>query len=338
MVRIKDIAEALGVSTATVSNVINGKNEKVSERVRKQVEQAIEEMGYVRNVSATMLAQTHSKIIGVVIPVKDESKITLEDPYFSSLVGNLEYAIRQKGYQMHMLLALPLEEILTQSKAWNMDGLILCNLKEEQLEAIRKEYRGGMVSIDSYLNKKTNFVNIMTDDFGGGYSMAQYLYAKGHRKIAMIADNDAGVDHYRWMGFVQALKENGVEVSAEDHIIIRSENAEREPVYEKLKDRFLQYTALFAASDFYAMEISSFLQRKGIRIPEDISIAGFDDLLYAELAKPGLTTVRQDIGEKAAMAVEALLSLGDPGTAEKQWLLKVSIKERDSVKGIGDNA
>ena len=87
MVRIKDVAEAVGVSTATVSNVINGKDQRVSGEVRERIQKALDEMGYVRNRSAMMLAQTTSNMIGVVIPERPGMKVTMEDPYYSALVG-----------------------------------------------------------------------------------------------------------------------------------------------------------------------------------------------------------------------------------------------------------
>ena len=86
MVRIKDVAEAVGVSTATVSNVINGKEQRVSKEVREKIQTALDEMGYVRNRSAMMLAQTSSNMIGLVIPCKPGVKIVLEDPYYLSLI------------------------------------------------------------------------------------------------------------------------------------------------------------------------------------------------------------------------------------------------------------
>ena len=104
---------------------------------------------------------------------------------------------------------------------------------------------------------------------------------------------------------------------------------------------FKNYTALFVASDLYALEVSAFLQSHGIRIPEDISIAGFDDLIYARLARPKLTTMNQNIGKKAQMAVEALLALRDKEVeqvAQEQHVLQVKLVERESVRKLSEAA
>ena len=341
MVRIKDVAEAVGVSTATVSNVINGKEQRVSKEVREKIQTALDEMGYVRNRSAMMLAQTSSNMIGLVIPCKPGVKIVLEDPYYSAFLGNLEYEIREHDCYMYLIAQQTEEEIIRQAIAWNLEGLIVCNMSEEELKSLNQKYRRGIVSIDSYLQNQPDFINISTDDFGGGYQMGQYLISQGHTKIAMLADNDATVDHHRWMGLMQAMTEAGLSLSEQDHFIFSSSEPVRELQMEQFLPKLREYTALFVASDFYALEVSSFLQSKGIRVPEDISIAGFDDLIYARLARPKLTTMSQNIAKKARMAVEALLYLQDArknkkpiDISEERWRLPVRLVERESVKKL----
>ena len=339
MVRIKDVAEAVGVSTATVSNVINGKDQRVSKEVRAKIQTALEEMGYVRNRSAMMLAQTSSNMIGVVIPCKEGVKITLEDPYYSALLGNLEYEIRAHGCTMYLIAQQSEEEIIRQAIAWNLEGLIVCNMVEEELTRLCEKYRRGVVSIDSYLNRSAHFINIATDDFGGAYEMGKYLIRKGHTRIAMLADNDVQVDHHRWMGLQQAMKEAGLVITQKDHFLFSSSESVRELQFAQFLPAWKNYTALFVASDYYALEVSSFLQSRGIRVPEDISITGFDDLIYASLARPKLTTMNQNIGKKAKMAVEALLSICEKKGEQKdtenlwegKWLLPVKLVERESV-------
>ena len=337
MVRIKDIAEYVGVSTTTVSNVINGKDQRVSESVRKKIKMALDEMGYVPNMSAMMLAQTNSGMIGVVIPHKTGTKITLDDPYYSSLLGNLEFEIRKHNYYMYLIAQQTEEEIIKQAIAWNLEGLIVCNMAQAELLSLCKRYRKNIVSIDTYLNRKANFINVMTDDLGGGYQMGNYLISQGHNKIAMVADNDVSVDHYRWMGLQRAMAEHSLEITEEDHMILSSIESVRALQLEELLDKFKMYTALFVASDFYALELSSFLQSKMVKIPDDISIAGFDDLIYAKLARPKLTTMSQNIGRKAGMAVEALLSMKENPDITRKWVLDVKLTERESVKRIRHN-
>ena len=111
----------------------------------------------------------------------------------------------------------------------------------------------------------------------------------------------------------------------------------RELELQQWLPKLKEYTALFVASDLYALEVSVFLQIRGVRIPEDISVAGFDDLIYARLARPRLTTISQNIAKKAQMAVEALLALRDKDVeqvAREQQVLPVKLVERESVRKI----
>ena len=107
--------------------------------------------------------------------------------------------------------------------------------------------------------------------------------------------------------------------------------------FEQLLPQWQTYTALFVASDFYALEVSAFLQSKGVRIPQDISITGFDDLIYARLARPRLTTISQNIAKKAQMAVQALLSMQTDEKPQECGVLPVKLVERDSVKSLVQN-
>ena len=209
----------------------------------------------------------------------------------------------------------------------------------DELARLCEKYRRGIVSIDSYLNRSEGFINIATDDFGGAYEMGKYLIRKGHTRIAMLADNDTTVDHHRWMGLQRAMEETGFMLTEKDHFLFSSSESVRELQFAQFLPDWKNYTALFVASDYYALEVSSFLQSRGIRVPEDISITGFDDLIYASLARPKLTTMSQNIGKKAKMAVEALLSLCEKKGEQKdienlweeKWQLPVKLVERESV-------
>ena len=137
------------------------------------------------------------------------------------------------------------------------------------------------------------------------------------------------------------MEEAGLETTEKDHFIFSTSESAREVELQQWLPEFKNYTALFVASDLYALEVSAFLQSHGIRIPEDISIAGFDDLIYARLARPKLTTMNQNIGKKAQMAVEALLALRDKEVeqvAQEQHVLQVKLVERESVRKLSEAA
>lgn len=332
MVRIKDIASQIGVSATTVSNVIHGKDKHVSAATKEKIQKAVKEMGYVPSMSALMLAKERSGMIGVVLENKRYADIvTLEDPYYSALVGHLDKKIRERGYCMLIIADQSEAEIIHQARAWNLEGLIVCNMEEKKLLSLHAHYEGPMISVDSYLNSQAHLINIMTDDFGGGYQMGKYLISKGHRKLTMVADNDYGVDHYRWLGFKKALIEAGIEVTSDHHRLISVNDEERLRSYERDLTFYRERTALFFASDFYALEACSFFQNLGIAVPTQLSIAGFDDLIYARLSQPRLTTIHQSIDRKATMALEALQTLLNREETHNKWLLSVTLVERNST-------
>ena len=332
MIRIKDIALLCGVSTATVSNVIHGKANKVSPALREKIEAAIKENGYVPNQSALSLARTKSDMIGIVVTDKMGSKYTMEDPYFSRLFTFLERETRFNGKYMLLILGHTADEVLAQSARWNLDGLILCNLHPDLMFSITAGYDKPVVTLDSLFEYDCDsIVQIRTDDYRGGYLMGEYFAKMGHRKIAMIADNDVAGDHFRWKGFQKGLSENGVHITDKAHIIIKSTNKMEHDEFERIFPLIKDMTALFCASDYYALVCSQHLRNHGLHIPEDISVAGFDDILYSTLFQPELTTIHQDVEEKAKKAVQSLLKMIDKRVVEHQMLTSVRLVERESV-------
>lgn len=336
MVRIKDIADHVGVSTATVSNVIHGKAHRVSEETRKKIEDAIKEMGYVPSMSGLMLAQKRSNIIGVILFGKDVSKEpALADPYYSSLIGHLDRYIREKERYMLLLTVSDTEAIIQQVRSWNLDGLIACDLPKDCLHCLHQSCDKPMVSLDAYLEDRSEFVNIMTDDFNGGYQMGNYLLSMGHRKILMVTDDGYEPSRQRWLGFQKAMKKYGAPASKAQHLVLSGQYGDRMEQLMQQQERIREQTALFFSSDQYALEAFAILREMGLRVPEDISVAGFNDLLYAELAQPKLTTMHQDIEQKAQLAVDALFCLMK-GKKTRDWILPVKLVQRGSVRRIGN--
>lgn len=336
MIRIKDIADHVGVSTTTVSNVLHGKEQRVSPETRRKIETAIKEMGYIPSMGALMLAKERSSIIGVILFDKgSRNEPTLTDPYYGSLVGYLEQYIKEKQHYMLMLTVSNVEEIIHQAKAWNLDGLIACNLQPGVIRHLYTLYQKPLVSLDAYMGNEESHINIAVDDFGGGYKMGRYLAAMGHRRILMISDNDQNVDHERWLGLRKGLEETGVPVSEEQHLLVSNIYGERLVQYRRYEKLFREHTAVFFSSDYYALEACSVLREMGFRIPEELSLAGFDDLFCSGLMTPKLTTIRQDIEQKARMTVDALFGLmNGNGGGKREWVLPVELIKRESVRRI----
>ena len=334
MIRIKDIAEKAGVSPTTVSNVIHGKAGRVSKETVEKINRILEEMNYVPSLSARMLAREHSGLIGVVLGyTRGGMKYALEDPFIAELVGSLEYQIQEKGYYMMLVTRHKGRDLMEQILGWNLEAMISIGLGEREIRKIRGRFSGPMAVIDGYCPLPEGVINVRTDDRGGGYLMGKYLLKKGHRRLLFLTDNDESVDHERWLGVKKALEEERVEDAASRHILVPEDPSRRRRQYLEMLPFFREQSALFFASDLYAVEALNFLQDRGIRVPEELSVAGFDDVAYAKLSRPALTTVRQNVGEKARRSVEALIRKINGETVGGEYRISTFLVERKSVSG-----
>ncbi|MCI7814183.1 MAG: LacI family DNA-binding transcriptional regulator [Lachnospiraceae bacterium] len=337
MITIKEMANMLGTSTTTVSNVIHGKTSEVSQAMVQRVEQMLEEYDYVPNISARNLAQNKSKIIGVAMKArKDKYENFMKDPFTGELVGSIEAAIRAKGYFMMIYIAEDIMEILKYVSTWNVDGLILLGMLDDESIKIRKKYKKPAVYIDGYFyDNVVECVNIGLEDKKGGYDMTRYLIQCGHRKIAFLADNCIGVDYERFMGYRQALEEENIKFEEEDFIMIRPGEGEIASSLNEIYRLAKKYTAFFCVSDYYAAMVMNYLKDKGMKIPRDISIVGFDDNLFGRTVRPALTTVHQNVSKKGKMAVDILVDMIHGKEPEnRKTHLPTRLVIRDSVKKL----
>ena len=336
MIRIKDIADRSGVSPTTVSNVIHGKTGRVSKATGEKINRILKEMEYVPSISARMLANNSSGLIGVALGfMKKGNASSFEDPFVSAMLGNLEYQIREHGYYMMLVARHEQDDLMKQALGWNFDGMIAMALKEKEIAVLSERLGKPLVTIDQYLPPELGVRSITMDDRGGAYQMSQNQIGKGHKKFLFLSDCDLGVDHYRWLGVRQAMEEAGIEDFESRHIVIPWNPEQREKAYEEMLPFFKKQTALFFSSDYYALEASNFLQNRGIKVPEEISIAGFDDVTYATLARPKLTTVHQMVDGKARRAVEVLMHLIQDEPVQKDIPpLPTTLVERESVRDL----
>ena len=142
MITIKEMAEMLGISTTTVSNVINGKTSEVSQKTAEKVQKLLDEYDYVPNMNAKNLAQNHSRLIGIVLKRrKDKYENIFTDPFHGELLGALESAIREQGYYMMIYISEDIEEIVRNIVGWNTEGLILIGMLHDDYLKIRSKYK-----------------------------------------------------------------------------------------------------------------------------------------------------------------------------------------------------
>lgn len=335
MITIEDIAREAGVSATTVSNVIHGRTNKVSSHTVDLINEIIRERGYVPNLSARAMKTRSSKVVALInhLESRDQPKF-MSDPFFMDLTGAVERALRERGYFLMIRAISEPDDLTAFLRNWNVEGLFMPGLfEDEPFYRVLQELRLPVVLTDSYVSNLGNMVNIGLDDFRGAQLATEHLIAQGHRRIVFAGPTvkTGGVVEQRLMGYRAALAQNEIpfdpalvfecEFSTSKMMEFGAQLAQRQDI-----------TAVFATADMLAAGIMSGLQQSGRMVPRDISVIGFDDINWARMTMPMLTTIHQDAAQKGRIAAECMIRLleGEPVTQRNQSL-PVQLIVRDSV-------
>ena len=335
---MKDVAKAAGVTTAAVSYAISGKR-PISDETRKRVEAAIKELGYTPNMAARTLSSAgrSSKLIGVVVPqTEGGGRLMFQNQFYAEILGSIELCARQAGYHVLISATDANDGYLTLAAERNLDGIIVIGMYPDEFYQQMKRSRIPIVLIDSYCNDHY-YHNVRIDDAYGSYLATKYVLERGHRDIAFFCGRikDNGVMKKRLAGYRDALGEYSVEFR--DALVFEGDIDYKDGIESanRLMDTQVNATAVVAAADILAIGAAKAFYERGVRVPDDISLMGFDDLEISQYLTPGLTTVRQQISLKGEKAVELLIrSINEPELTKQELILPVSLVERESVKRI----
>ena len=334
---IKKIAQLAGVSTATVSNVMNGNFGKVSAETRKRIEDIIKETGYKPNVMARSLVKKESRLIGVVVPYMGKDDTFFNNPYNAHIIAALEQVIRSRDYYMLLRCVGDPNEIVTVLSSWNVDGALFLGIVKEEVHEIKQSIDIPMVFLDTYAPDE-KIVNVGIEDYRGGYLSARYLIGKGHRKIALVSPviSEDGVIRERYNGFADACKEAGIEFTDKDIFNTDTYYKNAIQVGQDIAFGGGQYTAIACMSDLVAFGVVEGLKQCGLKVPNDVSVIGFDNLTDCDLVTPKLTSIAQDIGLKAQRAGDHLFKMIGGADFVFDERLPIRVVERQSVQNIGE--
>ncbi len=337
-ITIKDIANAVGVTPAVVSYVLNGKEHKISDETVQRVKNAIKELNYIPNLNARSLVNNKSKLIGVIIPQTETSaQILLKNPFYSEIISGIEVRLRAGGYNMILSGVDNDKSYLNTSVQRNLDGAIIMGIYQEKFYDELKQASIPIVLIDSYITDDS-FYRIGIDDELGGYMATKYLIEHGHRDIALVTGSIKrdGVIEKRFLGYKRALNEMNIFYNP-DYVfegVVSHESGYH--AGELISEKFKNITAIFASADLIALGLMKSFAEKGIRIPEDISVMGFDNISTLEYTYPPLTTVSQSIGLKGETAAKVLIETIENKQNEnpKELVLPIEIVGRKTVKQL----
>lgn len=336
-ITINEVAKKAGVSTATVSRVLNeqiGYSEKTKEKVLK----AMKELNYSPNAMARGLASKTTATIGVLVPY-------IPTDIASTILYGLEVAAGDKGYSVIISNTGKDGERTTKSleimSEKRVDGIVIIS------EPIKEEYYKTLESMKiplvlvSTMSYKHSMSFVKVDDIQAAYTATQYLIEAGHKKIAMISgyEDDLIAGKPRLEGYINALKDYGIEI---DYSIIKYGDFSyksgikcMEELIEKgIVEGKNKFTAVFAASDYMAVGALKAAHTNDIKVPEDISIIGYDNTQVSEMAIPSLTVVAQPFEAMGQKAAEKLISTIEKKTKAENIIMQHYLIERESVKKL----
>ncbi len=332
---IKDIASASGVSITTVSLIFNNKATNIPQETIDRVKQIAKEKGYQPNAIAMSLKTKRTKTIGYVMP-------SIENTFFAEIAKKVEEYL--DGYGYSLMICSSNDKFEKDYSSINalasrmIDFLIYCPSAEtlmtkENLKKINNlldNLNIPYVVIDRQI--EGNIQNkIVCDDHQGAMTATQYMIDKNHRKIACIAGPlETSSAQNRYSGYLDCLKENGISF---DKRLVRFGNFDFESGYRSMLEIIEENpTAVFACNDLMAYGAIKAIKEKGKTIPEDISIVGYDDLIYSQLLDVPLTTIHQDMDGIAKAIDELIINVLEKGNVEHtNKVVSSYLVERKSV-------
>ena len=329
-VTMRDIAAEIGVSTVTVSKALTGR-EGVSDQMRERIKQKAAEMGYRYNSVAKAMKEGENGSIGILVA----DRFFEDNSFYNKLYRNLVLKLNEAGYfGVLEILSRENEEQLRLPNMINssrIDGIIVMGqISEEYLT----ELNGTdipQVLLDFYA-ERPGMESIISDGIHGSCCLTDYLIEMGHRDICFVGSIYATSSIMdRYIGFYKSMLQHGIPCSADD--VIEDRDRYGRFIELALPDRMP--TAFVCNCDQVAYLLVQRLKDMGYRVPEDISVVGFDDYIYSTLSDPKLTTCRVNMEEMAKAAVSVVSKkLKNPSYAKGRTVVDGDIVIRDSVKRI----
>ncbi|OAN11167.1 transcriptional regulator [Photobacterium jeanii] len=333
MATIKDVAKHAGVSTSTVSHVLN-QTRFVSEDISSRVRAAVEELNYAPSALARSLKVNHTRTFGMLVT-------TSTNPFFGEVVKGVERRCYEQGYNLILCntegdidrMRSNLDMLLQK----RVDGLLLmCSEVETSAFDLFARHQPVPTVVMDWGPIDFPSDKIQDNSHHGGYLATKHLIEKGHTQIGCLTGPlDKLPAQQRLSGFVQAMEESGLTINKD---WIASGNFEcegGEKAFNAIYKNGKLPTALFVCNDMMAMGVINTAHKQGISVPDDLSIVGYDDIKLAKYITPSLTTIHQPKHRLGQQAVDTLLEkINKQSDSNKVIQLEPTLMERDSVKSL----
>lgn len=336
MVSMKDIAAACGVSVATVSKVLNNHSD-IGEETRARVQKTAKELGYHPNFSARALKTNKTYNLGVLY--KEESGSGLTHDYFSQVLENFKNTAEQEGYDITFLSNSKIRRdrmsYLAHSIYRGMDGVMIAVADYKDPEVVELLQSSlPVVTVDYVFSGR---ISILSDNIAGMEALLSYIYEQGHRDIAYIYGEESAVTTNRASVYYRFLEEKHIGVREDFLLKGRYRDSYTAGILtNKLLELERPPTCIVYADDYSAIGGMNAIKDRGLRIPQDISIAGYDGIVMAAQLEPRLTTYWQNTVEIGTTAAKKLISLIErpKATPVSQFVVNGKLIEGGSVARI----
>lgn len=312
MVSMKDVAAACGVSVATVSKALSNHRD-IGENTRRQVKEIASKMGYLPNQSARYLKTNRSYNIGVLF--NDAGKSGLTHDFFSGVLQSLKRTAEERGYDVSFLNTASADmSYVERARYRGFDGVaVACfdfsePMMQELLQSSLK-----VVTIDYVAD---NHPAVISDNMDGMERLMKYIIDSGHRKIAYIYGDNSGVTRQRLAAYYRSLEENGIEVPQTyvKQALYRNTKLAYQ-LTEELLDLPEPPTCIIYPDDVACFGGINSIRARGLSVPDDISVAGYDGIRAGQYAEPHLTTIQQDVEQLGTHAALRLIEAIERPTA-----------------------
>ncbi len=328
-VTIREVAQAAGVSVATVSRVVSGSSHHVRPDTRRRVMGAVARLRYQPNLVARGLKKRVTHTVGLIVP-------DISNPFFPAIARGIEDVANRAGFGV--LLCNTYEDLAKERAYLNLldkrmvDGMIFATVGANTTHLRMLRRRGVPAVLIARVPEGVGIDAVLVDNRRGTREATEHLIRLGHRQIAFIGGPPTLPDATdRRLGYEQALAAAGIAVTP---TLIRDGGFRAEggaATVGALLEQRVPFTAVVAANDLMAIGAMEKLRRRGRRIPEDVAIVGFDDITFASLVEPRLTTVAQPKYRMGRLAMERLLDLlGGGDRTPRRLVLEPKLVVRDS--------
>ncbi len=328
MINIREVAKIAGVSPATVSRVING-TAKVSADKRAKVLEAIAATDYIPNEVARSLFRRSAKVIGLIIP-------SIKNPYFTEVANVIEHIATANGYRVFLCdVGDDLEKeqgAIHTLVSMNADGIIIASTNET-IQPYLDMCQIPVVAIDSLFSTKTVSAYVYCDYYQGGRMAMEHLLDCGCKNIVCIKGPQRIFSaKARYEGYRDVCRERGIR---EQTVTCDYDFNAGIAMTRELLATYPDVDGIVACNDVVALSTYKVLYSKNIRVPEQVQIIGFDDIMWSRLFTPELTTIRQPIREMAARAMELLIEINPTTERGREIVYPVELTVRETTRKKG---